>query len=58
MSATLVKMGDGSPPAEVNIPMDSDTLHTVIRDDSDVRKMDGEVYHEPTSVMFGRVNVR
>ena len=28
MSATLVKMADGSPPAEVYILMDSDTLHT------------------------------
>ena len=58
MSATLVKIADGSPLAEVNILMDSDTLQTrVIRDDSDDRKMDGEVYHEPTSVMFGWFNV-
>ena len=51
MSVMSVKMADGSPPAEVKILTDSDTLQTD-------GQLDGEVYHEPTSVMFGRFNVR
>ena len=45
MSVRLVKMADGSPPADIG-------------DDNEIRKMDGEVYHEPTSGMFGQFNVR
>ena len=59
MSVMLLKMANGSPPAEVKNPYGFGyTTEGVIRDDGDVREMIGEVCHEPTSVAFGRFNVR
>ena len=57
MSVMSVKMADGSPPADSDYGFGY-TAHRVIRDDSYIRKMDGEVYHEPTSVMFGRFSIQ
>ena len=53
-----MEMAGGSPPAEVDISVDSDVLLRNIRDDSCIIKVDGEVCHGPTRVMFGWLSVR
>ena len=50
-----MEMAGGSPPAEVDISVGLDSN---IRDDSSVRKVDGEVCHKPRRVMFGWLGVR
>ena len=59
MSVMLLKMADGSPSSEeIYTYRFGDTTDGVIHDDGNVKKMDGEVCHEPRSVVFGRFNVR
>ena len=56
MSVMLVKMADGSPPAEVNILMDSDTLQSGLSVMTGMSERWMERFI--TSVMLRRFNVR